>query len=174
MIIVKTIREKYSEGMIRNRPISEIVVHGTGGGQNAQALISWMEGGERAESYKKNIGLFHYINDRDGKWYEIIDPLNWVYHSTSGLHDETTIGIENINPSPSNDAEYTDAQYDSLSQLVFKLIDQFPTITSIIGHGQNQLKYSGSYKHCPGNFNWERFKNMLQGFDFDGDEHLVR
>ena len=173
MIYNKTIREKYHQGYLRNRPITEIVIHGTGGGSGANGMIVWMENGERAEEYKKGVALFHYLIDRNGDQYEIIDPGRWVYHSSSGAHDETTIGIENINPSPNNDAEYTDAQYDSLAALVLKLLEEYPSIKSIIGHGQNRLKYSGGYKRCPGNFNWERFRDMIT-FVFDGKEHLVR
>jgi hypothetical protein len=148
------IRDKFNIGFIRQVQPIEIVIHGTGGGASADALINWMLTGERGKDYKKCVGLFHYLNDFDGTITEIISPDRWVYHSTSGAHDALTIGIENMNSSPSNVNPYTDEQYKSLFALIDKLMSDYP-IKSIVGHGWNQLHYSNSDKKCPGNFDWE-------------------
>lgn len=179
MIINTTIREKYHSGFERTKPITEIVIHGTGGGSNAESLLSWMEDGERGEDYKKGVALFHYLNDRNGNVYNIIDPERWVYHSSSGAHDEKTIGIENVNPDASNNLGYTDAQYDALEGLILQLLNDYSDINSIIGHGQNKLKYSGSYKKCPGEFfQWERLETALNqagyNFQYNGHENLIK
>ncbi len=180
IIVNTTIRDKYHQGFDRDQPITEIVIHGTGGGANAQGLINWMLNGERAAEYQKGVGLFHYLNDRNGDIYEIIDPARWVYHSSSGIHDKYTIGIEHINPNPKNAAEYTDAQYTALEELILKLLDDYPLINTIVGHVQNTLKYSGPKyvkAPCPGNFNWTRLQTALNagGLGFSlGLERLSR
>lgn len=133
--------------------ISEIVIHGTGGGQSAKGIIKWMLDGEREILYKKGIALFHYEIDRNGDIYQIIPDLNWVYHSSSGEHDKKTIGIELVNPVIFNRGPYTIDQYNSLFSLIKKFIGLY-SINYIAGHGANKLKYSGSYKECPGKFDW--------------------
>jgi hypothetical protein len=176
----KSIREKYMSEFHRQSPPIEIVLHGTGGGSSAQGIIDWMMGGERSEEYKKGIALFHYLVDRDGAVTEIIDPTMWVYHSSSGLHDMLTIGIEHINPDKKNNKIYTGPQYQSDFELIKMLLEKYPAIKSIIGHTQNTLKYSGP-EHvkvpCPGNYDWPLLQKMLavDGHAFElGNEHLMK
>lgn len=178
-IIVNTsVREKYMDGFKRPGPVTEIVLHGTGGGSTAKGMINWMLAGERAAEYKRGIALFHYIIGCDGEIIEIINPSRWVYHSSSGIHDKETIGIEHINPDAKNQDDFTDEQYRADLNLILFLINQFP-ITSIIGHVQNTLKYSGpKYVKvpCPGNYDWSRLQEMLSdsGYEFNlGVEHLI-
>jgi N-acetyl-anhydromuramyl-L-alanine amidase AmpD len=137
--------------------ITEIVCHGTAGGQSAKGIIKWMLSGEREEEYKKGIALFHYEIDRNGDIYQIIPDLNWVYHSSSGRHDKKTIGIELVNPVIENKGKYTIDQYNSLFSLIKRMMQLYP-IDHIAGHGGNKLKYSGSYKNCPGEFDWVLLK----------------
>ena len=147
-------------GFDRKDSPTEIVIHGTGGGASAAALIDWMRSGERAKDYSRGIGLFHYLNDFDGSITEIIDPKKWVYHSTSGQHDALTIGIENMNKSPHNDNGYTDKQYTALFELIDELMKKY-SIKSIVGHGYNGKKYSNLDKNCPGNFDWQKLGKHL-------------
>lgn len=142
------------------KDISEIVIHGTGGGTNAASLLRWILAGERAEEYKKGIGLFHYLIDRDGTIYKLYSLEKWMYHSSSGQHDKCTVGIELMNPSTNNQVEYTVEQYKSLAELV-KAANGLATIKTIVGHGFNKQKYSGLYKVCPGRFDWFNFGEIL-------------
>jgi N-acetyl-anhydromuramyl-L-alanine amidase AmpD len=155
-----TIREKYMDGFIRPSRPTEIVIHGTGGGASASALLTWMRSGERAKEYTRGVALFHYIIDFDGDTTEIISPDNWVYHSSSGAHDQSTIGIELMNKSSDNSDPYKREQYESLFDLISQLMDRY-TIKTICGHGYNKRKYSGSDKRCPGNFDWHNLGDYL-------------
>ncbi len=168
MIYNNKIFEKYfesiSENFIRSLlDITEIVVHGTGGGQSAPAILKWMENGERSVQYRKGVALFHYEIDRNGDIYQVIPPSYWVYHSSCGKHDKCTVGIELVNPKVENLGGYTDKQYESLIEF-FKdhISDYFVNVKSIVSHGYNKQKYSGKYKNCPGQeFDWDRLARAL-------------
>lgn len=141
--------------------ISEIVIHGTGGGVNANGLLRWMLSSQgRIEEYEKGIGLFHFIIDRDGEIIKLYDLTRWMYHSSSGQHDKCTVGIELMNPSTNNQVEYSPEQYTALVYLV-STICKVASIKTIVGHGYNKQKYSGKYKACPGRFDWFNFGEML-------------
>ena len=175
MIVNHTIRYKWHEGYVRNpRDIHQIVLHGTGGGSSAAGLIKWMEDGERSESYLKAIGLFHYLIDFDGQVIEIIDPEKWVYHSSSGRHDKETLGIELMNSESKNTGDYNLGQYKALVDLFDILYDKY-TVSSIIGHGACKMIYSGSYKECPGNFEWEILTDEMisRGYTFTYSEEKI-
>lgn len=176
MKINTSIREKYHRGFDReNEPITELVYHGTGGGVTASGLINWMITNGRQSEYKKGVALFHYLIDPNGEVTEIISPENWVFHSSSGAHDKNTIGIEMVNGSAHNENDYTANQYNALVKLTATLMKKYP-INSIVGHGQNKLKYSGVYKECPGiKFRWDIIENDLlaNGYSFKkSKEHL--
>ncbi|MBN2401973.1 MAG: N-acetylmuramoyl-L-alanine amidase [Spirochaetes bacterium] len=148
--------------------IKEIVIHGTGGGKSARAILNWMLAGERAEQYKKGIALFHSEIDKNGDIYNILNPLYWCYHSSSGKHDKYTIGIELVNSEVDNKGSYTSNQYKSLFEMIDAYLGLFP-IASIVGHGYNGKKFSGKYKNCPGNFDWNKLQKFLiaEGFKFN-------
>ena len=135
--------------------ITEVVIHGTGGGKSARGIIRWMLGGERTKQYKRGIALFHVEIDRNGDVYNLISPSYWCYHSSSGKHDKCTMGIELVNPGIENTDGYTLEQYEALMNLLNQFKAVFP-INIICGHGYNKQKYSKKYKNCPGeNFKWE-------------------
>ena len=128
IVVDEKIREKWHRGFSRGEPVSEIIIHGTGGG----GTYNYVLGGGRAELYIRGVALFHYLVERDGKIIEVIHPKRWVYHSSSGKHDEVTIGIELLNPDIHNKGFYTNEQYKSLFYLMFdKLMLDFPTINII-------------------------------------------
>lgn len=166
IIINEKIRNKYHSGFERNTgDIREIVIHQTGGGSSAKALLSWMFKSGR-KGYKRGIALFHYAIDRNGDVYEIINPDRWVYHSSSGRHDKKTIGIEIVCPSRSNDIMPTTKQYKALMRLINMLMNRYYNIDSIVGHGYNGRKYSKRYKNCPGNFDWFMIEKHLIDNDY--------
>jgi hypothetical protein len=146
-----------------NEDITEIVVHGSGGHDTATGIIGWMlngglmaDGTTREKDYRKGISLFHTEIDRNGDVYNILSPLYWCYHSSSGQHDKCSIGIELVSIKPDNKAIYSDEQYSSLYEMIDAYLGVFP-IKTIVGHGFNKKKYKGGYKNCPGTyFDWNK------------------
>jgi hypothetical protein len=155
--------EKFHNGFERKTAPDRIIVHGTGGGQSAQALFNWILGPEfeRAQAYKNGEG-FPFLIDRNGDIYQLQDPATtWAYHSSTGRMDQKTIGIETVNPDPGNNAEYTDSQIESLAGLILMLMDQFG-IKHITGHGQYKKEITGHGKQCPGPlFPWEQIEDAI-------------
>jgi N-acetyl-anhydromuramyl-L-alanine amidase AmpD len=185
MIVRNTsIRDKYTRGFERSAPPRAIIIHGTGGG----GTLKWMENAAesrdgrdrvRAARYRRGIGLFHYLVERDGTAVEVIDPAMWVAHSTSGDYDRGTVGIELLNPGFTNAAEYTEHQYAGLFSLVDMLMSMFP-IRTIAGHHVTAVRYSGPASRkglppCPGNFDWERLCMHLSsgGFLFRRGREMI-
>ena len=168
IIVDRQIRTKYQAGWInkvRTNPITEIVLHGTAGGMSAEGLLLWILSGERAKEYYKGIALFHYIIDRiEPNIVEVIDPSYWVYHSSSGIHDKETIGIEMVNPSKTNREPFTENQYTMVFNLIFKhLLPTYPFINKIVSHDYNMKTFSDlPPKGCPGvGFDWTRLEKEL-------------
>ena len=151
---------KYFGGYKRTTDIKEITIHATAGGSSALNTIEWiLKGGDmgngknRAADYMKGIGLFHFIIDPTGEVTRIIDTEKWVYHSSSGMHDSDTIGIEIVKPDSHNATEPTDEQYLSLIDMIILLRKLYPTINVISSHDYNAKKYSNRPpKPCPGTF----------------------
>ena len=156
------VRDKWHEGFDRERDVTTIVLHGTGGGSSTEGLIKWMLGGERGKSYERGIALFHYLLGRDGEIIELIDPEYWVYHSSSGRQDKRTIGIGLMNPHPTNEDEYTQEQYESLFWLMFDVLFKSFPISAIVSHNRMKEKFSNGSKDCPNNFEWESLEVELE------------
>ncbi len=151
------IRDRWHAGFKRELNPHTVVLHGTGGG----GTYNWVLQGGRKEQYKRGIALFHYLIERDGATTEIIDPDRWVYHSSSGQFDSRTIGIELVNPSPTNNSTYTENQYKSLFDLIFfELFERYPII-QIMSHNKAKEIYSGGNKVCPGKFDWDRLEQEM-------------
>lgn len=145
------VSQKFKRDM---KGVTEVIIHGTGGGSSAKSLLKWMLSGERAKEYSQGIALFHSEIDLNGDIYQIV-PYNYmVFHSSSGQHDKKTIGIELVNPVENNMGPYTEEQYRVLIEYLKDLFEQFPSIVTIAGHGATKRKYSGEYKSCPGEFQW--------------------
>lgn len=148
--------------------IKEVVIHGTAGFNKEEWLINWMLGyngkkAERYEEYKNGIALFHYLISLDGKIIEIVDPNYWCYHSSSGLHDKETLGIELLKPSTKNVNKPTEEQYKALFELTFRyLMKEFKSINRITSHNYNVKKYKNSSRECPGTFDWKRLDKQLK------------
>lgn len=176
--IYADIRNKYHKGYKRkDSEVTHLIIHGTAGGQSAKSNLKWMMSGGymgngvyRSEQYSKGVALFHYIIDRDGTIYDIINPHNFVYHSSTGGNsskqtgfDRNTIGIELTNPDRENHGYYTPQQYFSLVWLYTFLVDRFPKMKYIYGHGSIKREKTGKNKVCPGpNFDWKRFGSYLE------------
>ena len=187
--IDKTVRTKYKSGWInkvRKTPITEVVIHGTAGGETVAGLLNWMYQYGRQVEYYKGIALFHYLigrglkGEKDGLIVEVIDPEYFVYHSSSSSNDKSTIGIELLNTSKSNRNPYTDGQYESLFCLIFDHLMNLYPISRITSHRYNIWRWNPKSiaqkydKDCPGNFDWERLDDELleRGYAFKKDGNL--
>ncbi len=177
MIKKYDIYEKYHNGFPRTEQPNQIVIHGTGGGANAQALFNWILGDhfERAAAYKGGEG-FPYLVDKNGDVYELADPAKvWQYHSGTGIHDKTTIGIECVNSNGGNLDTYSAAQYSGLCKLIMHLLDEFP-VNMIVGHGRIQERLTGRGKVCPGpRFQWNIITNELtsRGYSYETSAECI-
>lgn len=169
------ISEKYFSGFPRDSNITEITVHATAGGKDAESVIDWMVAGgdmgggkTRAADYRRGIGLFHFIISPNGEVTRITDTDKWVYHSTSSLHDKLTIGIELVKPDSHNATAPTDEQYLSLIDMIILLRKLYPSIDTIASHDFNAAKYSGKPpKPCPGNFDWNKLRDNFGEVTFN-------
>lgn len=164
--IEERIQASYFPGIAdkkRYKPITEIVVHGTAGGDGtAEQFVKWQLDGELKSNYLQGIGLVHYVIGRDGKIIRTIDESFWMYHSTSLYHDMETIGIELCNTSFGNLNQYTNEQYKSLAGLCDSIMRRNKMCRTIVGHNRNGRLYSGISKNCPGTvFDWELLKDIL-------------
>lgn len=183
IIRITDIEDKYHRGFIRPAPPTEITLHSTAShpGTNAKSILTWMKNGGymgidkkigkpkyRRDEYMKGISLFHFIIDRDGTIYQLLDVMRWVYHSCSHNHDATTIGIEHVKLTTDNSDDWTPEQYKASLELCADLYRQFNTINKVTSHDYNSRTYSGlGEKPCPGPINWDLYR------DFARDKHIA-
>lgn len=99
----------------------------------------------------------HYLIDRSGKVYRLVEDKNIAYHAgVSKMPDgrknvnDFSIGIEIMNK---EDTQFTKAQYDAVNTLVASLKKQYP-IKSVVGHAD----IAPDRKTDPWNFDWKRLK----------------
>jgi hypothetical protein len=158
------LRQKYHGISRLISDITEITIHGSGGGENSLALINWMasENCNRKEFYLQGIGLLPFTIDYSGKVYQLMPVNDWYFHSDCGQHDSHTIGIEMMNSGAGNTGKYTDAQYIALYELISDLIAAYP-ITEIRSHDANRKQYSNlPPKPCPGaGFKWDGLEQYI-------------
>ena len=154
---------RYRAGLLsRACPITEIVVHNTGGGASAEGVIVWQAytcSQAEASNFNRAVGLFHYLIDFAGAIHSLIPEKEfWCYHSSSGQNDRNTVGVELLNKSSTNNMPNTEHQYKALALLCRDLLRKHPTIERIVGHRHNSMKFSGIDKECPGSgFDWQQF-----------------
>lgn len=135
----------------KSRSIDTIVLHSSynpngGDTYSVSALVKIYE------SYGVSA---HYLIDRDGKVYRLVADKNIAYHAgvskmPDGRSDVNnfSIGIEMMNK---EDAKFTNAQYDAVSDLVASLKKKY-TIKSVVGHGD----IAPGRKTDPWNFDWKK------------------
>lgn len=99
----------------------------------------------------------HYLIDRKGNIYRLVEEKNIAYHAgVSEVPDGRTdvnnfsIGIELMNK---KDAKFTEAQYDSLNDLLRYLSSKYK-IKYTLGHNQ----IAPGRKTDPWNFDWKLIK----------------
>lgn len=99
----------------------------------------------------------HYLIDRKGKIYRLVEDKNIAYHAgASQMPDnrknvnDFSIGIEMMNK---KETEFTGAQYKAVNSLIALLKKKYP-IKSIVGHSD----IAPDRKTDPWNFNWKKLK----------------
>jgi hypothetical protein len=144
-------------GFPRNKEdITRIVIHGTGGG----GTLPFMKQGGQGKQDKK-IGLFHYLIEKNGDIIQLVEDLEWVYHSSAGKMDKNSIGIEILKTKADNSDIPTKEQYTAILELIKSLVEKY-NIDCFMSHDYSRKKYSNkSPKPCPNTFDW----GLLKGFN---------
>lgn len=121
------------------------------------------QGGDRY-SVDKVIGIWksyevapHYLIDRDGHVYRLVDESDIAYHAgVSEMKDGRTnvnafsIGVEILN---AEDDEYTAAEYAAIKNLIAELKKTYP-IKNVVGHDD----IAPGRKTDPWNFDWKKIR----------------
>lgn len=99
----------------------------------------------------------HYLIDRSGKVYRLVEDQNIAYHAGAskmpdGRKDVNnfSIGIEMINK---EDTQFTKAQYEAVNDLIASLKKKHG-IKHVVGHGD----IAPTRKTDPWNFDWKKLK----------------
>lgn len=165
MVVDTVVRTKWHAGFKRNVSPAILVIHGSAG-PNPYKWVAEGDrlGNPRTELYKKGIALWHYTINQDGEICEMIDPENWVYHSSAGRADEQTIGVEMEHPD-NGTLPFKDTQYIALFSLINFLMLKYP-ISEIISHNKMKQRHRGTNKKCPGpGFDWNRLADYISAKD---------
>lgn len=168
--------ESYDKQQRRELKWVGIIIHHTGIGDNKNPDASlWASLFTNITTFlsKKdsNYVSSHYIISRDGKVVQLVDPeTHESYHAGESLWwhprknalvnnwNRYSIGIELLGDG--NIDDFSDAQYNALSELCKMLMDKFPTIhpLCVVGH----CNIAPARKVDPGiKFNWKRFYGDL-------------
>lgn len=135
------------------RSIDTIVLHSSynpngGDAYSAEKIV------QIYESYE--VGA-HYLIDRSGKVYRLVEDGNIAYHAGAskmpdGRKDvnDFSIGIEMMNK---EDTEFTKDQYEAVNELIAYLKKKHG-IKNIVGHGD----IAPTRKTDPWNFDWKKLK----------------
>jgi hypothetical protein len=135
------------------RKIDTIIIHSS---YDALGDDPYSVSGVIAE-YKSYSVSPHYLIDRNGKVYRLVEDKNIAYHAgESKVPDGRTgvnafsIGIEMLTTKKD---KLTDAQYSALKLLISDLKGKYK-ITSVLGHNQ----IAPGRKDDPWNFEWSKLK----------------
>lgn len=133
------------------REIDTVIVHSSycAAGKDVYDLTCILK------EYKDYTVSAHYIIDRKGIVYQLVDEKNIAYHAGIGQTPDKrnrinnfSIGIEIMNTKID---KYTEEQYDSLNKLLAEIKNRY-AIKYILGHDQ----ISPSRKTDPWNFDWKQ------------------
>lgn len=139
----------------KNRTIDTIIIH-----SSYNAL-----GGDEYDLTKliaeyKSYGVSpHYLIDRSGNTYQLVNTSNIAYHAGESKMPDGRIGVNNfslgIEIMTTESDSPTNAQYASLINLI-KHIKSNYKIKYILGHNQ----IAPGRKTDPWNFNWEKISSV--------------
>jgi len=139
--------------------IDAIVLHHTGTNNGAGDLA-------HMRNPKSDVSA-HYMVDRDGKIYQLVNDQKRAWHAgPSQLHGKPTdvngrsIGIEIVNDGSGKTA-YTDAQYKALTQLVGYLKQEYKVpMDNLVGHKDVAVP-RGRKSDPSANFDWNRLRKGI-------------
>ena len=102
---------------------------------------------------QRQLGV-HYIIDRDGTIYYLVDESKMTYHAKGW--NSRSIGIEIVNTGYKS-MEYTDVQYDFIRKLINDIADRWPSIEVDDEHIKAHYEVSNIGKWDPSpNFVWSK------------------
>lgn len=141
------------------KDIDTIVLHHTAS-NDGKGDLAWMR------NPKSQVSA-HYMLDRDGKIYQLVNDQKRAWHAGAGeLHGVPTdvngrsIGIEIVNDG-SGKTPFTDAQYKSLTQLVGYLKQEYKVpMNNILGHKDVAVP-KGRKNDPAANFDWARLRKGI-------------
>ena len=153
---------KYNE---RTGHIRYIVIHTTGGIDSKSWLSKWNK--TNTVSAQNNVSI-HYLAQRDGNVYQIIDDVKraWhvgISHMSDGETDgnSVTIGIEIEHL---NEPDFTDIQLNNVAELVHDLMNTHGIDGKhVVSHAS--IARPAGRKVDPVNFDWEDFWTRVASFD---------
>lgn len=149
-------------GQFQSRPraadesINKIIVHDTGGGDFNSALNTLKE---RGLSY-------HYLIDRNGHVANLVNPNQEALHAKG--FNQGTIGVSLVG---GDHAPATPQQQSALTQLSNQLHSQYPGITNISGHQDNDGRHIKTDPHGV-DFNSLRQQTHLSGNPVSNGQQL--
>lgn len=133
------------------RKIDTIIIHSS---YDALGDEPYSVSGLIAE-YKEYGVSAHYLIDRKGNIYQLVEDKNIAYHAgVAKLPDgrtnvnEVSIGIEMMN---TKTEKFTEGQYKALNSLLSLLKEQYK-VKYVLGHNQ----VAPGRKDDPWNFNWDK------------------
>ncbi|MFO7807190.1 MAG: N-acetylmuramoyl-L-alanine amidase [Candidatus Moraniibacteriota bacterium] len=110
------------------------------------------------EEYKKYGVAPHFVVDRDGKVFQLVDTEHIAYHAGEGEMPDGrksinafSVGVELMN---TKEDEYSKKQYESVNELVDYLENKY-NIEYILGHKD----IAPERKTDPWNFDWDQLKS---------------
>ncbi|MDY7229873.1 peptidoglycan recognition protein family protein [Hyalangium rubrum] len=141
------------------KDIDSIVLHHTAS-NNGAGDLSWMR------NPKSQVSA-HYMVDRDGKIYQLVNDQKRAWHAGQGeLNGVPTdvngrsIGIEIVNDG-SGKTPFTEAQMKSLTQLTGYLKQQYNVpMKNIVGHADVAVPRGRKNDPAP-NFDWNRLRKGI-------------
>ncbi|NMO19194.1 N-acetylmuramoyl-L-alanine amidase [Pyxidicoccus fallax] len=141
------------------KDIDSIVLHHTAS-NNGAGDLAWMR------NPKSQVSA-HYMVDRDGKIYQLVNDQKRAWHAgNSALHGVPTdmnsrsIGIEIVNAGDGK-TPFTEAQYKALTQLTGYLKQQYDVpMKNIVGHADVAVPKGRKNDPAP-NFDWNRLRKGI-------------
>jgi hypothetical protein len=135
------------------RKIDTIIIHSS---YDALGNDPYSVGGVIAE-YKEYEVSPHYLIDRTGKVYRLVEDKNIAYHAGESKMPDGRTGVNNfsigIEMLTTKKDKLTDAQYSALKLLIADLKGKHK-ITNVLGHNQ----IAPGRKDDPWNFEWGKLK----------------
>jgi len=136
----------------KERTIDTIVLHSSYNPNGDTYSVS-----EIVKIYESYGVSAHYLIDRKGTIYHLVENQNIAYHAgvskmPDGRRDvnDFSIGIEIMNK---EDTEFTKSQYQAVNDLIAYLKEQY-RIKYVVGHGD----IAPGRKTDPWNFDWKKLK----------------